>query len=119
MAEQMFSSSQGYMIGGPGLTVEVDESMFGNSFFAKFFIFLLLLGKRKYRRGRISGRRQMWVLGGVVGICFTILQINLMIKIRMINIFTVKNPTFSRYQADAIYRSILMEPKNVLNSRII
>ena len=35
MAEQMFSSSQGYMIGGPGLTVEVDESMFGNSFFAK------------------------------------------------------------------------------------
>ena len=65
MAEQMFSSSQGYMIGGPGLTIEVDESMFGNRFFAKFFIFLLLLGKRKYRRGRISGRRQMWVLGGV------------------------------------------------------
>ena len=57
MAEQMFSSSQGYMIGGPGLTVEVDESMFGNRFFAKFFIFLLLLGKRKYRRGRISGRK--------------------------------------------------------------
>ena len=64
MAEQKFSSSQGYMIGGPGLTIEVDESMFGNRFFAKFFIFLLLLGKRKYRRGRISGRRQMWVLGG-------------------------------------------------------
>ena len=94
MAEQMFSSSQGYMIGGPGLTVEVDESMFGNSFFAKFFIFLLLLGKRKYRRGRISGRRQMWVLGGAVGICFTMLQINLMIKIRMIKIFTVKNINF-------------------------
>ena len=69
MAEQKFSSSQGYMIGGPGLTIEVDESMFGNRFFAKFFIFLLLLGKRKYRRGRISGRRQMWILGGVVGIC--------------------------------------------------
>ena len=94
MAEQKFSSSQGYMIGGPGLTVEVDESMFGNRFFAKLFIFLLLLGKRKYRRGRISGRRQMWVLGGVVGICFTILQINLMIKIRMIKIFTVKNINF-------------------------
>ena len=75
MAEQMFSSSQGYMIGGPGLTVEVDESMFGNRFFAKFFIFLLLLGKRKYRRGRIPGRRQIWVLGGAVGICFTMLQI--------------------------------------------
>ena len=36
----------------------------------------------------------MWVLGGVVGICFTILQINLMIKIRMIKIFTVKNNNF-------------------------
>ena len=94
MAEQMFSSSQGYMIGGPGLTVEVDESMFGNSFFAKFFIFLLLLGKRKYRRGRIPGRRQIWVLGGAVGICFTMLQINLMIKIRMTKIFTVKNINF-------------------------
>ena len=94
MAEQIFNSSQGYLIGGPCLTVEVDESMFGNRFFAKLFIFLLLLGKRKYRRGRISGRRQMWVLGGVVGIYFTILQINLMIKIRMIKIFTVKISIF-------------------------
>ena len=78
--QQKFGSSQGYMIGGPGLTIEVDESMFGNRFFAIFFNFLLLLGKRKYRRGRISGRRQMWVLGGVVGICFTMLQINPMIR---------------------------------------
>ena len=26
----------------------------------------IISGKRKYRRGRISGRRQQWVLGGVV-----------------------------------------------------
>ena len=38
MAEQIFNSSQGYLISGPGLTVEVDESMFGNRFFAKAFI---------------------------------------------------------------------------------
>ena len=39
MAEQIFNSSQGYLIGGPGLTVEVDELMFGNRFFAKFSLF--------------------------------------------------------------------------------
>ena len=37
-------------IGGPGLTVEIDESQFG---------------KRKYNRGTIRGRRFAWVLGGV------------------------------------------------------
>ena len=39
MAEQMFNSSQSYMIGGPGLTDEVDESMFGNSFLQNFSLF--------------------------------------------------------------------------------
>ena len=29
IAEQMFNTSQGYKIGGLGLTVEIDESMFG------------------------------------------------------------------------------------------
>ena len=38
------------MIGGEGKTVEIDESMFG---------------KRKYHRGRISGQRQLWVLGSI------------------------------------------------------
>ena len=37
-------------IGGPGLTVEIDESQFG---------------KRKYNRGTIIGRRFAWILGGV------------------------------------------------------
>ena len=37
-------------IGGPGLTVEIDESQFG---------------KRKYHRGTIVGRRFAWVLGGI------------------------------------------------------
>ena len=30
VSERMFNTSQGYMIGGPGLTVEIDESMFGS-----------------------------------------------------------------------------------------
>ena len=37
-------------IGGPGCTVEIDESQFG---------------KRKYNRGTILGRRFAWILGGV------------------------------------------------------
>ena len=37
-------------IGGIGMTVELDESLFG---------------KRKYHRGTIEGRRFAWVLGGV------------------------------------------------------
>ena len=37
-------------IGGPGLTVEIDESQFG---------------KRKYRGTIIIGRRFAWILGGV------------------------------------------------------
>ena len=37
-------------IGGPGKTVEIDESQFG---------------KRKYNRGTIIGRRFAWILGGV------------------------------------------------------
>ena len=65
MAEQMFSSSQGYMIGGPGLTVEVDESMFGNIFFAKFFIVSYFykargsIGGEEYLGG---GRCGFWVV---------------------------------------------------------
>ena len=37
-------------IGGPGCTVEIDESQFG---------------KRKYNKGTIIGRRFAWILGGV------------------------------------------------------
>jgi len=37
-------------IGGPGMTVEVDESQFG---------------KRKYSKGKATGHRLSWVLGGI------------------------------------------------------
>ena len=50
IADHMLGEGKKKKIGGPGLTVEVDESMFG---------------KRKYNRGTIEGRRQAWVLGGV------------------------------------------------------
>ena len=50
ISDLMLSDGMKKKIGGPGLTVEVDESMFG---------------KRKYNRGTIEGRRQAWVLGGV------------------------------------------------------
>ena len=64
ISEHMFNNSQGYKIGGLGLTVEIDESMFG-MLVIDCIMFIGCLGKRKYRRGRITGRRQMWVLGGV------------------------------------------------------
>ena len=73
MAEQMFSSSQGYMIGGPGLTVEVDKSMFGNRFFAKLFnVSRGSIGGVEYLGG---GRCGFWVV--FVSICFTESQINI------------------------------------------
>ena len=40
-----------------------DDHIVHNDFFVlRLFV---CLGKRKYPRGRITGRRQMWVLGGV------------------------------------------------------
>ena len=63
IAEDLFNGTQGYQIGGPGCTVEVDESMFGGGTFC--LLQIRILGKRKYQRGRITGRRQQWILGGV------------------------------------------------------
>ena len=63
IAEDLFDGTQGYQIRGPGCTVEVDESMFGGGTFC--LLQIRILGKRKYQRGRITGRRQQWILGGV------------------------------------------------------
>ena len=53
-------------IGGVGMTVEIDESMFGKRFKNRLIDFLDLIKHfRKYNRGRVAGRRQCWVLGGV------------------------------------------------------
>lgn len=51
ISEYVMSNQAGNMVGGEGTTCEIDESLFG---------------KRKYNRGRISARRQVWVIGGIV-----------------------------------------------------
>ena len=66
----MDKCSQDYMVGGPGTTIEIDESQYGGMdlFCFKYSLILAsnILGKRKYHRGSIGNRRRMWVLGGVV-----------------------------------------------------
>ena len=73
VAEYMLSVGGGYMVGGYNTTIEIDESMFGNNIQKQIVAINLDIykclwppGKRKYHKGRISGRRQCWVLGGVV-----------------------------------------------------
>ena len=61
----MDRGSKDYMVGGPGTTIEIDESQYG-CYWLFVFVSNLFIGKRKYHRGSIGNRRRLWVLGGIV-----------------------------------------------------